>query len=439
MRSGHRFADRAAVGLFATLGLCAQSPPLAPDVLNLAHIRVHMAANLARQPNYTCVETIERFGRSRSSRKFESIDTVKLEVALVGDREMYAWPGAGKFEDTNIGRFVRDGAIGTGYFGMHERSIFLSRAPEFSYKNETRLSGRRVLRYDYRIPLFLSDYHIKVGAREVVVGYHGSFWADAKTLDVLRLDVDADDIPVSLGILEADSRIDYARLRIGAGDFLLPVSSDLTMSDLWGNASRNLMQFASCHEYTGESALLFTEPAPAAAALALMTARPEIEVPAGQVVESELSRQIDSRTAAEGDPVHAVIARDVKRNGAIVIPKGADLTGRLIRLERMGEMFAVSIVFSDVEFPAGRDRFSASLESLGAGARPGAAMIVESNGSRPWGTSAYRSLQPARSAPAPLPDTFYVAGGRVRLPRGFRMVWRTLPPTSQGHAKILPK
>src|SRR5438445_498169 len=57
--------------------------PLPPDVLLLARIKVHMLDTLARQPDYTCLETVERSRRDGYTRKYRLEDTLRLEVALV--------------------------------------------------------------------------------------------------------------------------------------------------------------------------------------------------------------------------------------------------------------------------------------------------------------------------------------------------------------------
>src|SRR3954463_4528219 len=75
-----------------------------------------MIANLARLPNYTCLQTIERKVRHPSSRRTELVDMVRLEVALVDGKELFSWPGAGHFEDKEIGQLVSGGAIGNGSF-----------------------------------------------------------------------------------------------------------------------------------------------------------------------------------------------------------------------------------------------------------------------------------------------------------------------------------
>src|SRR5260370_29219607 len=60
------------------IGLARQ--PLAPEILLLSRIKVRAAENLQRLPNYTCTETIERSRRARKSRRFDPVDTLRLEV-----------------------------------------------------------------------------------------------------------------------------------------------------------------------------------------------------------------------------------------------------------------------------------------------------------------------------------------------------------------------
>ena len=82
--------------------LLAALPLLAADdaaSIRIARIRSQMARNLERLPNYTCTQTIERSIRPARTRRFQLIDTIRLEVALVNGRELFAWPGSGKFDD----------------------------------------------------------------------------------------------------------------------------------------------------------------------------------------------------------------------------------------------------------------------------------------------------------------------------------------------------
>ena len=77
----------------AGLLLCFPASPsiaqeLAPEILLLARIKAKAAENLQRLPNYTCTQTIERSHRNARARKFELLDTLRLEVALVEGKEL---------------------------------------------------------------------------------------------------------------------------------------------------------------------------------------------------------------------------------------------------------------------------------------------------------------------------------------------------------------
>jgi hypothetical protein len=97
-------------GILATPGTQGQELPF--ETLQLSRIRNQMGDRLRRQPNYTCVETVERSTRSGPKKNFQLRDTLRMEVALADGKEMFAWPGAKKFEATDLSDMVKDGAIG---------------------------------------------------------------------------------------------------------------------------------------------------------------------------------------------------------------------------------------------------------------------------------------------------------------------------------------
>ena len=128
----------ASSSILAALGCCACA---LQDAGLLPHIREKMAEILVRQPNYTCTETIERTRQSSGSHsKIE--DTLRLEVALVDGKEMFAWPGSKQFEDHDLSDLVSTGMFGNGNFAIYARILFLSNAATFQDRGETQLDGR---------------------------------------------------------------------------------------------------------------------------------------------------------------------------------------------------------------------------------------------------------------------------------------------------------
>jgi hypothetical protein len=317
----------------------------------LSRIKIKMAENLSRLPNYTCVETIERSRRMPASRKFEPVDKIHLEVALVEGNEVFGWPGGDKIAEKEITNLV-GGTIGNGVFALFLKSVFQGSGATFRYAGDSTVDARRAIKFDYQVLLLSSGYHLKVPPREALVPYHGSFWVEPNTLDLMRLELIADAIPPYLGISAASNAMEYARVEIGGSKFLLPRSSELDLTDLNGEEKRNLTRFTACRQFTGESVLVFgdaSSDSPAAQTSPVRHAR----LPKDFLAEFSLKTAIDSDTSAVGDFVRARLQHDIKVPQEPAIPKGAELTGRISRLERMGGSCFLEIDVLSIDYQGG--------------------------------------------------------------------------------------
>jgi hypothetical protein len=378
----------------------------APEAQLVERIRQHMAENLSHLPDYTCRQTITRAGRLGREGRFEPLDTFRLEVSFVGGRELFAWPGAARFEDRPIGELVGGGTIGTGSFALHARAIFLAGTASFSYSGPAVLEGRNALRLGYRVPRDRSRYIAQAAGHEAAVGYHGSFWVDPETLDLIRLEVSADDIPAEIGLRSIEETLDYARQSIGPAAFLLPRSPELILADAAGNQRRNLLRFDACRQFAGEAVVHFAE-TPGAAAPAGQAAAEAAPLPAGLALEAVLDGVIDTASAAIGDPVSATLAREVKRDGRVLAPRGAVLEGRITALKtgtagRSGNYSAIGIRLETLRTEGGSRPINAILEDAGM---PGVSRMVVLRG-----------------------GTLFVSGRDSEHVGHLRMVWRTIAP-----------
>ena len=372
-----------------------------------------MQATLRRQPDYTCVQQIERSQRRLPNLRFELVDMLRMEVALVDGKELFAWPGSKKFEDTELRDMAPGGAIGNGNFALHARAVFLGNGPVFTFRGADRVNGKRAARFDYRVSLLNSGYLIRVNHREALVAYHGSFWADPETYDVLRLEVavEGDEVPPSLGLARARDTMDYSRVRIGPGDFLLPSGSELAMVDLDGNESRNRVTFSSCRQYSGESVLSFNDPPPESAqTVAGAEMPPPGEVPGGLAADLGLETEIDSGTSMIGDPVEAVLESPLRHKRHLLIPRGATLAGRIIRLERRQDHTLLAIQFTEARAKSSRWKLMGRVSEIRS---PGFAP--------PSGQFEGALVSQSR----PQVGIIYIKGNRIHLHPAVRMTLRT--------------
>jgi hypothetical protein len=264
-----------------------------------------------------------------------------------------------------------------------------------------------VIQFQYRVPRAKSRYVLRTGPdRDAVVGYRGSFWVDANTLLLQRLEVMLDDIPRRTRVRRAGSILTYAVTRIGEADFLLPHTSELFIVDEHGRERRNLTRFEQCHKYSGESVVNFGEFAPAGdGASQPMT---ELHLPPGLLVEMILRTTLDGTRAAIGDPISAVVSHDANKAGETVIPKGAKVTGRITRVSQItrGRVVyqVVGLRLLRVEFAGRTAQFAASLESV--------ALAAAQTDVGPGGH--------------PSEALLFVKGNSLHIPPGAHMIWRTV-------------
>jgi len=404
-------------------GLCLSGQASGPEDILLARIKFQVGESLQRLPNYTCLETVERKERAPASKLYTLVDRLRLEVALVEGKEYFAWPGESKFDERPISEMVPLGTIGSGDFALHAYSVFLSPSPTFNYVGETIRDGRRLVRYDYRVPVERSGYTLRVPPRQALVGFHGSFFVDRESLDLVRLEVVADDIPAYLGVDAASDAMEYARVRMGGADFMLPSYSELSLTRSGGVETRNQIQFSGCRQFSGESSISF-EGAPIAPQRPASASVGEVALPAGTALYLILETPIDFAKSAVGDAVTARLDNSIKADGAVVIPKGARVNGRITRLERVAGRiphYLLQLRFFAVEFGQSRADFTAHLEG-----------VVVAGGSSTFQNGFVRMPYAGRrtylvvleKAPAPGEGALVITGDRVDLPRGLRMVWR---------------
>ncbi|MEO6759610.1 MAG: hypothetical protein ABIO24_09165, partial [Saprospiraceae bacterium] len=373
------------------------------------------------------LETIERSQRGAKAKRFQLVDALHLEVAVVEGKELFSWPGEREFKDRDLREFAPTGAIANGSFAIHARSVFLSGAPLITYRGEETINGRAVARYDYTVPQNRSGYQIRIGPLIGITGYRGSFWNDVETLDVKRLDVEAIEIPTHLPLHASREILRYERVPIGESTFLLPKSSEMVLEDVQGGQNRNAIGFSKCRQYSGESTLSFAEvPENDAAPTPLAEA---IVLPAGLSVELELVTAIQFPGNAIGDEVEARVRHDVKRKGAVMVPKGALVKGNVAVLARQLDFrgnvgLMVALQWREISFDGKVGPFEGQLEE-------GGAIPITGSSTR----SIYQRPMPRNREVLPHRDVFYVRKDNSQLPRGLLLNWRTRDPGNVGAKK----
>lgn len=400
---------------------------LPPEVLLLARIRQQAQLDLAQLPSFTCLETIDRFSRDGKTADWRRQDALRVEVAYVGDKELFAWPGSTNFEERPLAQIVGTGMASSGEFTSFARMALLGAAAVTHFAGEEQLHGRRMARWDYDIAAAFSGLTLASGGEDVTVGQHGSFWADVETFELVRLAVSAVDIPGGLGIESVGTEIEYQRVHLGPAEYLLPQRAITRMQHSASGELRNDIEFTHCRQFSAESVVSFVDVEPQTPGAGTQK-KVEVRIPAGLVIPVRLDTPIDSARAKVGDAVAAVVDANVMHKGALLAPRGALLSGRLRLLQKEPGRYVVGLEFTDLTFGNKHVRFLANLSSVDARY---ARLVIESVDRKEWRTSemagvTYTTVRTETPAALPGVGSFFVAGSGFQLPRGMRMEWTTV-------------
>src|SRR5215471_6219923 len=180
----------------------ARAQDLSPDLHLLVRIKSHMREELSKLPNYTCLETVSRVHREPTQHvkvhKLEPLDTVVLEVVYSNHQEYYGIPGDGKLNVANPSNFVGSGLMGSGAYAMTLHNAL--EAARITFVTWESLRGLTAAKYDFHV--LARALQISIPGGVGMVGEEGSFWVDPTSLDLIRLDSRAVDIPPYLPLEE---------------------------------------------------------------------------------------------------------------------------------------------------------------------------------------------------------------------------------------------
>jgi hypothetical protein len=442
---GRRGAQAIALALAALAWPCAPAQELAPEVLLLSRVKAHLREAFAHLPNYTCLQTLERSHKPLGEEPLKRMDTVSLEVLYSGGSELYALPGDRGFQESKTPAFVGDGLISTGVFALHLKAALLNGNALLTWRGEEELDGRRAARWDFLLSPSVSGLVIRVPEGHGTAGMKGSVWVDPKSLDVLRLEDHAYEIPIHLPVKDASTIVNYARTRVGDEDVTLPQEGVIRVLGTTGEEDRNTFAFTHCRAFGTQSTLKFDGIAADGNAPPVTAKSAELSklLPAGLEIPIALTAPV-TESAAVGDLIEGKIASDIAQNRKILIPQGSIARGRIRRLEHHAETdhyFAVGLEVTEIETSSERFQFYADL--LRADRIPGFEWAFTSKSTK----METKTLSTTVSGGGPrtarvivtqgeslkIPDvpgvgSFFVRGDRFLLPAGFKMVWKTRSP-----------
>jgi len=201
-------------------------------------------------PNFICQEFMSRFiQRGRAADM--PLDVVSAEIIYDNAQESYRNV---KINDrpTDKGLQEIDGSWSTGEFASTLLELFHPDThAQFRSGGASTISGFSAQVYDFQVRSENSHWKVQSGSQTLAAAYQGSVWVDPKTARVLRIEMQARNIPSDFPMDTVESAVDYSYVMIGGTSFLLPAHAEsLGCYRDTSNCSHNIIDFRNYHEYT---------------------------------------------------------------------------------------------------------------------------------------------------------------------------------------------
>lgn len=210
-------------------------------------------------PNYVCQQFTTRYLKIPGQSGWQAKDVVSANVVYEHGKEDYrniainGKPQSKKMEEL-------PGSWSTGEFGTTLRSLFHpARRAVFRYVKQTQITGMTASVYNYSVKREYSDWRIQLGGQALIPAYSGRVWIDQKTARVIRIEMQADEIPVEFPLDKVESTNDYGLIRLASTDqFMLPMHAE-SLSCERGTTfcSRNAIEFRNYRKFSGEANITF--------------------------------------------------------------------------------------------------------------------------------------------------------------------------------------
>jgi hypothetical protein len=224
-------------------------------------------------PDYICTQVTRRYaaappgtlrGSPRGSEpSWQLQDTLTIRLSYFEQKEDYKLilinNTVANQDYSKLG-----GTTSAGDFGTMLRQVFEPASEtHFTWDHWGKRRGRLTYVFAYRVQQARSQWHIDYERKEdIVAAYQGLVEVDIETRQVLRISLQAIDIPASFPVHKAETTLDYDYQMLGDQEFLLPLKGEVQLA---GDEvlTKNANEFRLYHKYSADSAIKFDTETPA--------------------------------------------------------------------------------------------------------------------------------------------------------------------------------
>ena len=191
-----------------------------------------------------------------------ALDILEAEVAIEEGMESYhSIKVNGKLLKKQEMSAVEGGTWSTGEFGTVLSNIFEPWSlTSFKFRKTDTSTRPKSKVYWFHVEQSRSNWEARMASVSYLPEYRGAIWIDEETARVLRIEMEAMNLPLSFPADTLELNIDYGLVRIGGQEYLLPVHSE-NLSCMRGElrCNWNKIDFRNYRKFSAESTIFQTD------------------------------------------------------------------------------------------------------------------------------------------------------------------------------------
>jgi hypothetical protein len=208
-------------------------------------------------PNFVCQEFMSRFTQ-RGREEKTPVDLVSAEVIYEDGHESYRNV---KIDNRPTDKPLQeiDGSWSTGEFASILLELFHPDThAQFRSGGASTISGFSAQVYDFQVQSENSRWMLRAGSQNLAAAYVGSVWVEPNTARVLRIEMQARNLPSDFPMDTVETALDYSNVRLGETSILLPVHAEALGCERGTSycSRHNIIDFRNYHEFKSEIKIL---------------------------------------------------------------------------------------------------------------------------------------------------------------------------------------
>jgi hypothetical protein len=224
----------------------------------LDNVRDYALDYSRRLPNFICTQVTRRYVDPSGLEFWQQQDVITTKLSYFEQKEDYKVILVNNhYVNTSMDKL--GGATSQGEFGSMLKEIFELRSrATFEWERWATLRGRRMHVFTYSVPQETSQWRITYdNVDSIRPAYGGLVYVDRDTNSIMRVTLEARNIPPSFPVQEANTTLDYDYQTISGQSYVLPLKAVIRMRS-GKMLTKNDVEFRMYNRFGAEATITFT-------------------------------------------------------------------------------------------------------------------------------------------------------------------------------------